>query len=1027
MNSSIDSAEDPIVQRLAKVRVDVALIGPFDPRAIVDFQQTPEIARNILRGLARICDEVPSEQGIRWQLTPDCRRATLRELSDLKQLRKFARRSKAPPGDMLGYYLIKLARGEVFNIEALSTYDLSYLYTAQQFLGHLPEGRLCSAEVNRVFDLREFKASLDMALPIALFGREGELQRLDDYLHSGQNTDGVSEVEPLYLTGLGGAGKSALLAAFARRLLGEKVPVIWFDFDRAAFSQADTDLMTMELSRQLGQFLPSLAKPLAKFREKAREVVGLHYSAESYESSAYSTSNVWSIWHQEMAGHLPLREPIALVLDTFEEVLLRGASEHRRLRNWLKGVREEGELFGLRPILSGRVLPNDLLKHQEWKFEQIALNDLSPEAAYAMLHQLLLDIRVYVEESLCRRMIEQWGSSPLFIRLLARFLSEENAVQEAAELLDRGQFKGVTHTLVRGFTYQRILNRLRTDDPDLRKLAHMGLILRRVNAKLIEEVLAEPCELPVLDSERADQLFRTLARQVWLVEETERSEVVRHRRDLRQVMLGLMEPADLAVAQVIHFRALVYYKAGADPYLTKAEQDLEADYHRLFISESELDLFALPSNPSRLVTSLGDELESVPLQRRAWLKRQVKYELNKEELNSLSTEARVDYQSEQISQTLKSGGTTIPATDYGELTVGAEQWPEPLTSDLPSFIASNFSAANLRIINKKRHDVIDDFFQMIAVGRASRAYAVDFCESPIWRAALAALYTGDRDELFTVIRDRIAAIQFIEWQRPIRADQSNGLDVATAVSMLMALCGKKEIHLHGYKGTQRPRQRTHSNDELKALLLSLRRDSESPVDYPAPIATGLLCDLTPDFIRCVEGELSEFKVHDPNLNRLLTDIRGGGEPKLANFQRKASSVGYVELHRRSMGRSGFRKAFRPLYPELYPHIRGAIRGADFALLTFVSEAESYVSVWPFELKRDSFEKSLKRDSDRWTATLIHFVDRCGLLYALLNHIAHRTQNNIAVVEARKLYEVYDQAVMGIESFETNRRGRWFEY
>lgn len=1025
MNPSIDSAEDPVLQRLAEVRASVALVGSFDPRTMVDLQQTPEIARDILRGLARICDEVSAEQGIRWQLTPDSRRATLRELSDLKQLRKLARRSKAAPGDMLGYYLTKLASGKAVNIEALSTDDLRYLYTAQQFLALLPEGRLSSSEINRVYALREFKASLEVALPTALFGREAELNRLRNYLLSYQN-DGVGEAEPLYLTGLGGAGKSALLAAFARSLLNEKVPVVWFDFDRAAFAQADTDLMTLELSRQLGLFLPSLMEPLAKFRAQARELVGLHYSLESYESSAYSTSSVWSIWHQELAGHLPIREPIALVLDTFEEVLLRGANEHRRLSNWLRSVQEEGELLGLRPILSGRVLPNDL-KHPEWKFQHIALDDLSPEAAYAMLHQLLLGAGIDVKEGLCRRMIEQWGSSPLFIRLLARFLSEEDGVQEAAKWLERGEFKGVAHTLVRGFTYQRILNRLRTDDPDLRKLAHMGLILRRVNAKLINEVLAEPCELPVFDSERADQLFKTLARQVWLVEETERSEVVRHRRDLRQVMLGLMQPADLEIAQGIHIRAQVYYTVGADPYLTKAEQDLEADYHRLFIPELELDVFGLLSNPSRLVTSLGEELESIPLQRRAWLKRQVKYALNEEELDSLSKEARVDYQSEQISQTLKSGGTTIPPTDYGELTVEPDQRPEPPTSDLPSFIAANFSAANLRVINKTRRDVITDFFQMISIGRASRAYAGDFCESPVWRVALAALYTGEQDDLYIEIRNSMAAMQFIEWQRPIRTDQSVGLDAATAVSMLVGLCGIKEGRLPGYKGTQRPRQRTHSNDELKALLLSLHWGSESPVVFPAPIATGLLCDLTPDFIRCVDGELSEFKVHDPSLSHLLADIQGGGEPKLAHFQRKASSVGYVELHRRSMSRSGFKKTFRPLYPELYPHIRGALRGADFALLAFAEEAASYVSVWPSELRGDSFKKSLKRDPDRWTATLIHFADRCGLLYALLHFIAPLTHHNVAVVEALRLYEIYDQAVMGVDSFEANRHGAWFRY
>jgi hypothetical protein len=138
MNPAIDSAEDPIAQRRAEVRASVALVGSFDPKTIVDLQQTPEIARGILRGLARICDEVPAEHGIRWQLTPDSRRATLRELSDLKQLRKLARRSKAAPGDRLGYYLTKLAEGKFFNIETLSTDELRYLYTAQQFLSFLP-------------------------------------------------------------------------------------------------------------------------------------------------------------------------------------------------------------------------------------------------------------------------------------------------------------------------------------------------------------------------------------------------------------------------------------------------------------------------------------------------------------------------------------------------------------------------------------------------------------------------------------------------------------------------------------------------------------------------------------------------------------------------------------------------------------------------------------------------------------------------------------------------------------------------
>jgi hypothetical protein len=49
--------------------------------------------------------------------------------------------------------------------------------------------------------------------------------------------------------------------------------------------------------------------------------------------------------------------------------------------------------------------------------------------------------------------------------------------------------------------------------------------------------------------------------------------------------------------------------------------------------------------------------------------------------------------------------------------------------------------------------------------------------------------------------------------------------------------------------------------------------------------------LSPDFISAMDGELPEFKVHDPSLKNLVNVIPRGEGLKLADFQCKASSVG----------------------------------------------------------------------------------------------------------------------------------------
>lgn len=1018
MSSTTDPAAH-LAERLADAQARAALTDTFDPKTLVDLQRSPEMARQVLRTLATACEVVVGEQGVRWRLMPDQRRAILRRLGHSNALAELARVSTAEPGDLLGQYLITLGANRTVSIDSLSAVELNQLYIAQQFLASLPDDQAPKTKVREALALSEFEASLRITLPTQLFGREDELGQLKTYAAAVSSPIEQPEETPIFLTGMGGNGKSALLAAFAQGLIKDATPVIWFDFDRAAFDQASQEWLTLELSRQLGLFLPALAEPLARFREQVQDAAGYHFSNE-YESKAYSTSSVWSIWQQEMNRHLPIRQPIVIVLDTFEEVLLRGPQEHKPLRDWLNSAHTEGQLYGLRPILSGRVLPEG---DNDSALQAIALGDLAREPAYAMLHRLLQDADVEVEKELCHRLLAEWGASPLFIRLLARFLSEENGAQEAAKLLDDAEFKGVPHVLVQGFTYRRILDRLQNKDEDLRELARMGLILRRVNSRLIEQVMAKACGMSTLDGERAIALFKTLSREVWLVEKADHADVVRHRGDLRQVMLGLMKRDDQAKVQYIHQLARAYYTAGDDPFLSMAEQAVEADYHRLFITEENTAPLVLLSSASQLVASLGEELERIALPHRAWLKRQRKYVLDDEELSSLSEASRVEYQSEQITQILQSGGTTaIEPTDYGQLATPVER-----TSDLSSSMAEQFSAANLRGIHPLRHDVLDDFFQLLAGSHSSKAYAADFCESPIWRTALAALCAGKEHALLEDIQNRISDAPLIEWQRPIRSGHGLGLDTATALSMLLGVLGLRKLgkYLPG-ASNRHGRQRTHNNDELKALLIALQSNSEFMIKYPAPIATGLLCDLTPGFIRGLDDDIPALRVNDPRLKLLVDGVQSGGEARLADFQRKSSSIGYVELHKNSLSRPAFRQAFRPLYPELYAFIRGALRGDHKALQAFTEEA-SLAPVWPSELKSKFFNQLIMSEPQRWTATLIHFADRCGLLHEMLRFTAEYLPSKSVIREAVALYERYDEAVMGQGSLLSSTNAGWLRH
>jgi hypothetical protein len=107
--------------------------------------------------------------------------------------------------------------------------------------------------------------------------------------------------------------------------------------------------------------------------------------------------------------------------------------------------------------------------------------------------------------------------------------------------------------------YQRLLHHI--TDPEVRKLAHPGLVLRRITPGIIRDVLAEPCGLEVEDAVAAQRLFERLRNQVSLVAPAEPG-ILRHRPDVRRMMLPLILEDKPEQARRIQERAVTFMSSG---------------------------------------------------------------------------------------------------------------------------------------------------------------------------------------------------------------------------------------------------------------------------------------------------------------------------------------------------------------------------------------------------------------------------------------------------------------------------------
>ncbi|WP_329285061.1 trypsin-like peptidase domain-containing protein [Streptomyces sp. NBC_00691] len=434
-------------------------------------------------------------------------------------------------------------------------------------------------------------------------GRTPELDSLHAYIALPEEP----AEPPVLLHGVGGIGKSTLLAKFLVDALAASptgFPFAYIDFARPTLSVHEPATVIAEMARQLGVHLPGLRpsfealadeceRTAASQRGERDELDELHQLAVtratlgrdySTEFHARASAHEQDLAHRIAAlvaeavrpapGGSP--PPLVVVIDSFEEAQYRGSPVLGRM--WAIWTALRAAYSRLRFIVSGRAPidhPARVLTPRTME-----LTELDHQASV----DLLMSSGV-ADEALAEDLADRIGGHPLSLKLAARTAASARADAPALGGLLRGLpsrrryfDRQVDQMLIQGTLYDRILKHIAEDD--LRALVQAGLALRFITPELVRDVLAGPAGLRVESAGEARRLYGLLTSRVDLMEPAG-PDAIRHRADLRAIMLRLSDSARTDLMRAVDHSAVAHYAA-----LDGSRNRAEEIYHRLRLGEN---------------------------------------------------------------------------------------------------------------------------------------------------------------------------------------------------------------------------------------------------------------------------------------------------------------------------------------------------------------------------------------------------------------------------------------------------------
>jgi hypothetical protein len=465
-----------------------------------------------------------------WVLLPEERAKLLRAAGSLDALRRA--RGQAAPTPSPGQRAVDcLLAGPPYPLAEVPFDDLPYWLQAVRWFGGVLPDVPTPVAVNRELGRRGVTDRLTRLVGPTFRGRADELARLRAW-------DQGTAPGPLVVFGIGGVGKSALVARFADEVLRQGRVVLWLDFDRADLAPDDAVSVLAHLTEQAGVQLEGFVPPAVSKDIGAAAKLGA-----------------------ELARLTPGKPPL-LVLDGFE--IAQHVRQHTELWPVLDAVLAAAPAVRT-PVVGRAPVPALALAGRPAERMEIKGIDRADAAAW------LRDGGI-PDGPVQDRLLDVSDRVPLALKLAVKLKADGGRLEDLPADLPRA--------LIHGYLYQRVLDRV--IDPGLRDLARGALVLRRVTPDLLEAVLGDllPPDLP------SAAAFERLTAELALIETDPLATgpVLRARPEVRTPSLKLLEIEDEAWVQRIDRKAANWY-AGRDP------EDLvvaaERVYHLLRLGEYE--------------------------------------------------------------------------------------------------------------------------------------------------------------------------------------------------------------------------------------------------------------------------------------------------------------------------------------------------------------------------------------------------------------------------------------------------------
>jgi hypothetical protein len=610
-----------------------AVLAWYDPETLNPAEGAPDKAALS----ALLADSTPMIDGTgrkHWTISSAARLRTLRQLRAKDAVRR-AMAANTPPDDALQQALTAYLSGNAPPLEAWDASNLPSIFQVIGWLGSAGfEGLPSPQAVGRRTDWLNFLEPFEHLIGPHFRGRVDELKRIRDYIEVFAPSSALAYVRrkvgnflsltskpPLHIHGPGGVGKSTLIAKLivehARALERDQFPFVYLDFDRPEISSQQPLSLLVEAVRQIGIQYPDAQERCESLRGRWLADLSKRQQMVSAKSDALHDSGSSNLMDRATHDFATLiatlnanDRPVLLVLDTFEEVQYRSDQEVTEVWRLLEIL--QPRIPRLRVVIAGRA------ELADWKIDDMPLDDLDDEAAIGYLQH-----RGISDAKLARRLVQQVGGSPLSLKLAAEVAIAEHLDGDGTLPINTREylFFRVSAEAIQRQLYKRILSHIHNED--VKRLAHPGLVLRRLTADIIQHVLAVPCEIPIDTPEAAAKLFDELRREVSLVS-AERNGVLRHREDLRRLMLGLIDDDEPDKVRLINENAVAYYEGRSGD----AEERAEEIYHRLRLDQD------LGTIDKRWIPGVDRYLKNAPSEfggrLRAYLARRLNIEVDQE-------------------------------------------------------------------------------------------------------------------------------------------------------------------------------------------------------------------------------------------------------------------------------------------------------------------------------------------------------------------------------------------------------------